>query len=361
MERLKKRKRSFTSMIITGIIIMGVCMLTFSLLLLMILQILGRNGAFSSAIFVKMEFLIAIGYFLFMIGFIWGVSYMVAKKIRSKGRILIDVVDKIRNQKLDFEIQLTGVTEIDRVLLAMNQMKDELANSLEAQWKMEQIKQKQLSALVHDLKTPITVLEGNLYLLNYEKISDEGKKSVEDMTQCVREMNEYVTQLLEISRENLQGDLIKKACKLNDLVDEVLQTMDVLFKQKRITVEKIYQFEQAIIFCDKKEMKRAIENVVSNALDFSPENSIIRMEITGNNQEVVLSVIDSGKGFSGQDLVNAKEQFYMGDASRGRRNHFGLGLSITENIVNAHEGVLEIANKPDYRGGIVSMKLPVLQ
>lgn len=357
MERIKKS--SFTSMIIKGIIILGGCMLAFSFLLLMVLQILGRNGAFSSALFVKMELLIAIGYFVLMIAFIWGVSYMVAKKIRTKGRILIDTADKISNQQLDFEIQLTGVTEIDMVLLAMKQMKEALAASLEAQWKMEQNKQKQLSALVHDLKTPITILEGNLYLLNYEEISEDGKKSVEDMTQCVTEMNDYITQLLEISRDNLQSGLKKETCILNELVDEVLQAMDILFQQKNISLEKMYVLEQVNIFCDKKEMKRAIQNILSNALDFTPENSAVRIEITGNDLYVVLAVIDSGKGFSEQDLAKAKEQFYMSDASRGKRNHFGLGLSITDNIVRAHDGVLEIANKPENTGGIVSMKLPI--
>lgn len=360
MERIKKRKSSFTSMIITGIIILGGCMLVFSLLFLILLQFLGRNGAFSSSLFVKMELLIAIGYFTLMIMFIWGVSHMVAKKIRTKGRTLIEIADKISRQQLDFEIKLTGVTEIDTVLIAMNQMKEALAQSLTAQWKMEQDKQKQLSALVHDLKTPITILDGNLYLLNYEKISEDGKKSVADMTQCVREMNDYVTQLLEISRENIQSVMIKEACILNELVDEILQAMDVLFQQKNISLEKVYALEEASILCDKKEMKRAIQNIVSNALDFSPENSVIRIEIAGNGLYVVLSVIDAGKGFTEQDLEKAKEQFYMGDASRGRRNHFGLGLSITENIVNAHDGVLEIANKPDNTGGIVSVKLPVL-
>lgn len=359
MERVKSKKSSFTRMIITGIVMLGSCMLVFSFLFLILLQFLGRNGVFSSALFVKMEFLIAIAYVFLMIGFIWVISYRVAKKIRTKGRILIDVADKISDKQLDFEIPMTGVTEIDTVLRSMKQMKEALAASLEAQWKMEQNKQRQLSALVHDLKTPITILEGNMYLLNYENISDDGRKSVEDMTQCVKEMKDYVAELLEISRENLQSALIKETCKLNELVDEVLQTMTILFQKKNILQEKKYALEQATIVCDRKEIKRAIQNVVSNALDFTPENAEIRIELMGNEQYVELSVIDSGKGFTEQDLENAKEQFYMGDASRGRRNHFGLGLSITENIMKAHGGALEIANKPDYTGGIVAMRFPV--
>lgn len=359
MEGLKKRKRSFTGMIVTGIVILGICMLVFSLVVLLILQILGRNGAFSSELFVKMELFIAVGYFVFMIVFIWGVSYMVAKKIRTKGKILIDIADRIKNRQLDFEVQLTGIAEIDKVLLAMNQMKEELADSLALQWKMEQNKQKQLSALVHDLKTPITVLDGNLYLLSYENISADGKKSIEDMTKCVNEMNYYITQLLEISRENLKTEIVKEEWIINELVEEVLQEMCVLFLQKNIILDKKYPSEQIRILCDRREIKRAIQNVISNALDFTPENSYIRIIITKNDLNVVLSVIDSGKGFSEQDLERAKEQFYMSDASRGRHNHFGLGLSIVEKIVDAHGGMLEIANDEELSGGMVSIKLPI--
>lgn len=364
MERLKNRKQrrnSFTGMIVTGIIMLGICMMTVSILLLLLLQILGRKGAFSSTLFVRMELLIAIGYVMLMIGFIWFVAFRVAKKMRTKGRILIDVSDKIRNKQLDFEIPLTGVTEIDTVLFSMQQMKEALADSLQAQWKMEQGRQKQLSALVHDLKTPITILEGNLYLLQYENVSAEGKKSIEDMTQCVKEMSHYITQLLEISRDNLQSTLTKEACTLEELTDEVLQAMDVLLKQKKVAVQRKYESEQNAICCDKREIKRAIQNIVSNAVDFSPENTTIRIDIIKKDLYVELSVTDAGKGFSEKDLKMAKEQFYMGDTARGRSSHFGLGLSITENIVKAHGGVLEIANRTDHIGGVVSIELPILE
>lgn len=355
----RKMKTSFTNMIIKGIFVLGISMMFFSLLFMTFLQFIGRKGFFSSTVFVKMELLIAVGYILLMLVFIWGVSYHIARKIRRKGAIIIEISDKIRDKELDFDIAMTNITEIDAVLTAMQQMKDALANSLEAQWRMEQSKQKQLSALVHDLKTPITVLDGNLYLLKYENISDEGNKSIDDMIQCVKEMNGYVTQLMDISKDNLQYNLNKEICSLNELVDSVLQTMDILFKQKNISIQKEYEIEQIPVLCDQKEMKRAIQNVFSNAVDFSLENSIIKIEITLRDEMVQLSVIDTGKGFSNQDLEKAKEQFYMGDSSRGRKNHYGLGLTITENIVNAHGGYLELSNRTDTDGGIVSIMLPI--
>lgn len=356
----RKMKTSFTNMIIKGIFVLGISMLFFSLLFISFLQFIGRKGVFSSTVFVKMELLIAVGYILLMFVFIWGVSYLITRKIRRKGAIIIDISDKIRDKELDFEIEMTNITEIDAVLAAMQQMKDALANSLKVQWRMEQSKQKQLSALVHDLKTPITVLDGNLYLLKYENISDEGSKSIDDMIQCVKDMNDYVTQLMDVSKDNLQYNLNKEKCSLNELVDSVLQTMEILFKKKNISIRKEYEAEQIHVLCDQKEMKRAIQNILSNAVDFSVENSMIKIVITFRAKMIQVSVIDSGKGFSKQDLEKAKEQFYMGDSSRGRRNHFGLGLTITENIVNAHGGYIELSNRTDADGGGVSMMLPIL-
>ena len=85
----RKMKTSFTNMIIKGIFVLGISMLFFSLLFISFLQFIGRKGVFSSTVFVKMELLIAVGYILLMFVFIWGVSYLITRKIRRKGAIIM--------------------------------------------------------------------------------------------------------------------------------------------------------------------------------------------------------------------------------------------------------------------------------
>ena len=83
---------------------------------------------------------------------------------------------------------------------------------------------------------------------------------------------------------------------------------------------------------DRVLIERAIMNVISNGLDYSPQGGTLYVDVQSNNGFVEISVTDEGTGFSKEALCHAQERFYMGDQSRNSKLHFGMGLYITNSI-----------------------------
>jgi len=100
-------------------------------------------------------------------------------------------------------------------------------------------------------------------------------------------------------------------------------------------------------------------NVISNAVDYSPNSGTLYLEIKLLDNKIYFIITDSGKGFSSEDIKLATKQFYMGDCNRTSRTHFGMGLYITESFVNLHGGILHIANSPITGGAQLTIEIPI--
>ena len=101
-------------------------------------------------------------------------------------------------------------------------------------------------------------------------------------------------------------------------------------------------------------------NIITNAVDFSLNNSTIVINGNINSSQLVIQVIDQGKGFSNKMLKYGKEQFFMEDESRTKSGHHGLGLYIANTIITKYNGELLLSNDKN-SGGSVTVKIPIFQ
>ena len=109
---------------------------------------------------------------------------------------------------------------------------------------------------------------------------------------------------------------------------------------------------------DKVLLGRAIQNVVNNALDYSPQDGTLHIDVCGKDDFVEISVTDEGEGFSIEALRHAQEQFFMDDQSRNSKMHFGMGLYIAKSIMEQHSGELVLENSKSTGGAKVILKIP---
>ena len=117
-----------------------------------------------------------------------GIAARAARVISRKMEPLADAVRRIEERDLDFEVASSRVREIDDVLAAMDGMRASLKDSLEAQWRGEQAQREQIAALAHDLKTPLTVVRGNVDLLLEGELSGEQRACAADVAEGARQM-----------------------------------------------------------------------------------------------------------------------------------------------------------------------------
>jgi signal transduction histidine kinase len=284
-------------------------------------------------------------------------SRLYGRKISHKLIPLQNATEKIREKDLAFEIKYSGIEEIDTALQSLDSMKMELRLSLEKQWKMEQTKKTQISALAHDLKTPLTVVRGNAEMLCDTEQTEEQKEYTRYIMKDADQMEQYVQMLIDISKAEAGYSLRRKDVNIRTFLDELYAQINAIASVKQLKTEFDEQKLPDTISVDVSLMQRAIINVVSNAVDYSPEHGTIWFSASSEDNKVRFTVTDSGKGFSPEDLRNATNQFYQGDFSRSSKLHYGMGLFIADSIVKQHGGTLAIANSSTTGGGMVSIEI----
>lgn len=281
-----------------------------------------------------------------------------AKNLRLQLVPLFEATSEVAKQNLDFEVGHSNIKEFEDVLISFSHMKESLKASLEHQWKAEQMQKEQIAALAHDLKTPLTVIQGNADLISETELDEEQCLYAEYIISSSEQMQLYIRTLIDISRAATGYQLHVEDIDLPAYVEQLQRQIGALCQTKKIGLQMEIEHLPAVLSGDKLLLERAIMNVVNNALDYSQQDSSISISITGGKGNLQILVTDAGPGFSQEDLLHAEEQFYMADHSRSSNLHFGMGLFITKSIVQQHGGQLILSNSEKTGGAQVTMKIP---
>lgn len=280
------------------------------------------------------------------------------KKLTRKMDNLQHATEKIQSQDLEFTVQSSGVLEIDHVLQSLDQMRDALKSSLKKQWDLEQARREQMAALAHDIKTPLTVARGNADLLSETDQTKEQKEYTAYIKESTCQMEQYIKLLIDLSKAELGYSLNKNPIDSKSFMDSILNQMTALGSVKKVTVHCETHLLPKSFNADSGLLQRALLNIVSNAVEFSPRNGKIDFTANAAQNHIRFCVTDCGKGFSTHDLKQATQQFYMGDKSRTSNAHYGMGLFIAKCIAEQHGGTLAITNSAVSGGGQVTIEIP---
>ena len=282
------------------------------------------------------------------------------KKLRLQLEPLYEATSEVAKQNLDFEVGHSNIKEFEDVLLSFSHMKESLKASLEQQWEAEHMQKEQIAALAHDLKTPLTVIQGNADLISETELDEEQRLYAEYISSSSEQMQLYIRTLIDISRAATGYQLHMQDIDVLAYVEQLRGQIDALCQTKKIGLQMELEHLPDVLSVDKLLLERAIMNVINNALDYSPQDSSIHISIIGGKPHLKITVTDAGPGFSQEDLLHAKEQFYMADHSRSSNLHFGMGLFITKSIVEQHGGQLDLSNSEKTGGAQVTISIPLL-
>lgn len=289
-----------------------------------------------------------------------GVAIRFGRVLNKKLSPLIVGTQKIQNQELDFSIQLGNIKELNEVLASMDNMRNELKNSLESQWKMEQLKKQQMSALAHDLKTPLTLIRGNTGLLYDTNPSAEQLACIQYIEASSVKMQNYVQILMEVTKSNEGIQAKFGEIAIAEFFQNVKKQANGLCMVNSITLLWEERYHSKMIRMDYSLLERAINNVIANAVEHTLQNGVITVKIKEEKGYLVISICDNGKGFTAEALKHATEQFYMGDSSRNAQSHYGMGLFIANSVAKQHGGYLVLENEADTHGAKVTFHIPLL-
>lgn len=287
------------------------------------------------------------------------------KRITKELRVLKDTTDKIQMNNLEFQVEHSKISEINEVLISIDKMKSELQKSLVMQWHMEEVKERQIAALAHDIKTPLTILRGNAELMEETMLDEEQHLYNGNIQKSIYDMEAYLSTLLEIMHSEKSGNLQFTKLDLQKFLARIELDARTLTMSENIEFQLDNTATIHNFTADETAIKRVIMNLLSNSAEYTPDSGQIRLSISNDETRICFTVEDSGKGFSAEELKSAMEQFYQGDKSRNTGNHagkhYGLGLYIVENLVKNHGGSVQLSNSERIGGAKVEVRLPIVQ
>ena len=287
-------------------------------------------------------------------------SFMVAKlyykwKLQIPLENLKNGMDYISQQDLDFQIQYSSNDELGQLCDTFEHMKNEIYKSNLKMWNMLQERKALTASVSHDLRTPITVING--YLEYLEKSIERGtltnetlQTTIKNMTEAADRLKRYVECVKDIQRiEDIE--IKKKNYDLKELIANITKEFSILAAQKNKKVI-IQDFSiSAFILTDKAMLSKILENIFDNALRFSSEKIVF--SIKEKEEYLYFSIQDDGVGFTSEELESATSFFFSSSTNGG---NFGIGLSICKILCEKFGGDIFLDNISDH-GAIITIKI----
>ena len=289
------------------------------------------------------------GFFVIIIGV--SISIFMSTKIVNPIEKLTNVALKLADGQLNEKADEVGDYEISKLGSTMNLMSENLV-------KKEQLKKDFISSVSHELRTPLTVIKGWAFTLQPEA---KGNKLLEDGLSIIEKesdrLGNMVTELLDFS-EISSGRLImnKELFDLNELGIFINKQLMPKSSSKKIDMILNYdETKRVMVMADRDRIKQVFINILDNALKFTDEGGVVLTDIKIEEDKAIIEVIDNGCGISEDEISLVTGKFYKGTNSN---SHTGLGLSICEEIVKAHNGNLIIRSVLE-KGTVVRVELPL--
>jgi len=245
-------------------------------------------------------------------------------------------------------------------ILRMRQ--DELEQALEETERLEAEKSQFLDIVVHDLKSPLAAIEtmitSNLAVYG-DKIPPKVKQVMERIPIRTSTLLKFIQELLDLSRIE-KIDQVHMNFKPLNFLPIVTATVEMYMKQaleKNIQITLNSDPDIPPIVGNKDHLERMIANLISNAITYTQENGSVNIKITSENDEVILTVADTGIGISEDALPHIFSEFFRADNARKiLSSGTGLGLSITKAIVEKHGGTISVKSA-EGEGTVFTVKL----
>ncbi len=219
--------------------------------------------------------------------------------------------------------------------------------------------QRFLADVSHELRTPLTVIKGNVDLMRKMKTIDE--ESLNSIDQEAGRLTRLVGGLLMLAQaESGKLTLNLKPVELDSLLFEVFQEMSVLARGK--IQMKMNDIDQVLVNGDRDRLKQVLLNLLGNAIQYTPQGGEVFVGLAKVGEQARIIVRDTGPGIPAEDLPHIFERFYRAEKSRTRSSKvtgFGLGLSITNWIVERHGGQIKVESK-EGKGTTFAIWLPLL-
>ena len=252
-------------------------------------------------------------------------------------------LNEISKGNLDYNIEVAGTDELARVASSITHMENELKYQIETQIKIEKSKNELVTNVAHDLRTPLTSIIGYIGLVKSRKDNDsEMNKYLEIAYNKAEKLKMIIEDLFELTKLHQGNVTLKKTeVSISNLLNQLIEELMPLANEKNIQIEAYLTSKNTTVYVDAGKITRVFENLIENAIKYSPENESIYVELKETRNNLYIAVSNPSLQVEQDEIDKYFERFYRADESRNSTGGSGLGLAIAKNIVELHGGKIE--------------------
>jgi len=296
------------------------------------------------------------------------VGFVIFNLITRRLRYLSYIMDKFKKSNFQHNISLPerfdgrAVDEIDQIGTTFREMSERIIQQVN-QLKATDTSRRELVANVsHDLRTPLASLQGYLETLTLksDQLSEKEKQHyLEIAFKQSERLGRLISELFELAMlENQNTPVHYEPFSLAELAQDVSQKFKLEAKEKNIKLETRLPSDSPFVSADIALIERVLENLIENAIKYSPQGGVVTVSISQNAEQLVTQIKDTGLGIPTEDLPHIFERFYRVDKSRqSEQSGTGLGLAISKRILQLHDSVINVNSELE-KGTEFSFSLP---
>jgi len=259
---------------------------------------------------------------------------------RNINRIIF-TVQKFQQGEFSARIPVKRGGEINNLAIAFNDMADTIVGNIENMRSMEKLRRELVGNVSHDLRTPLAIIHGYIetLIMKNNKISDdERNKYLNTALESTERLRKLVDELFELSKlEAKQIKPYKEPFFIDELIHDVVRKFNLIANNKGITLNAKVIHSGITVNADVNLIERVLQNLVDNAIKYTPQNGEITLEVGETSDAVQIKVTDTGAGIPADQAPYIFDRYHIGDKRVSLdKNSTGLGLAIVKRILEIH-------------------------
>ncbi|MBQ7541008.1 MAG: HAMP domain-containing histidine kinase [Clostridia bacterium] len=267
---------------------------------------------------------------------VYVMTYEMTKPLRQ----MSEATKRYAAGDFSMRVQVDGRNEMTDLAEAFNSMARDLAS-------LESSRRSFVANVSHELKTPMTTIGGFIDgILDGTIAPDKQAHYLKIVSDEVKRLSRLVVSMLNLSKiEAGKLSLKRRDFDICDLIFRTMLGFEQMIEQKHFQITGLENMESTIISGDKDMLTQVVYNLVDNAVKFTPEGGEIHFDVVHDMQKIYVSIRNSGKGISSEEIARVFDQFYKVDKSRSFDvKGAGLGLYIAKSIVEMHGGAIKASS-----------------
>lgn len=242
-----------------------------------------------------------------------------------------------------------GRTEIADLGLALRRMQEALEG--------RQYAEEYVQTLTHELKSPLSAIRGAAELLQEDMPASQQARFITNIRNESARISRIVDRMLELARlENRREKPDMEPVEVSAMVRTVIESHEPLLASKNVKID-LDMPERLTLTGNAFLLHQALENLVQNAIEFSPTGGTVKVTVTTDRDQVILSVLDEGPGIPDYALGRLFERFYSLARPDTGKKGTGLGLNFVREVAKSHGGTIRVTNRTE-GGALAELSLP---